>query len=201
MYDVFLGGVSCGTSAKWYERFQEELSDDITVYNGVCEGDSNGDTAQEKNNNQVKELCQLDHCKLAVFYFDDTSSTKANSLMQLGNATGQGKPILVGIEKSDKLNAEIEMIRAFCQGCGIAIVDDLESLIWSTEEYLAELQLCEEYVRYNSPNGKEKRVNNGRGSSGYLRQGSRVHDDACCLSGVSKGRSGRPTAARACLYD
>jgi len=198
MYDVFLGGIKDDTCLQWRKIFKENISNDITIYDSVENGGNNKDSDQKMNNKIGEELFQLDHSKIGVFYFNGKAKIKSNAILELGNAAGQGKPIIVGIEDTnDDLN--VRQIKSWCEGCGIPVVVGLENLVWSTEEYLAEMELCKDVEKYNSDNEEKTNSRNRRGSNNHLRNQCGVRSEESNLHRVSAGRFGKPTSGRTCI--
>lgn len=174
MYDVFLGG----TQGDWYGDFQENISKDISIF--CC-----SENKQKSLGHQIsEELHAVDHCKVAVFYFVNVLDTiPLSQIAHMGNATGKDTPVIVGFATHSGSEGKQD-IKAFCELCGIPIVYGLENLIWSVEEYLSQLAVCECLDGYNSNNGQAKSTNNGRLSNNIVHNRCGIHASESLLSRI-----------------
>ena len=134
LYDVYLAGYS---DANWRDTFVSQLDSDINVYDPIVHNYKELDTA-EKADLVAREMETIEQSDLIVFYFCKEWQSYF-SVLQLGDAVGRGKQVIVCI--ADKIESE-EKIRRYCEYRGIIVVENLDDLVSTTEEYLAEVELC-----------------------------------------------------------
>ncbi len=133
-YDVYLGGV---TAPEWRTEFKSQISSDISVFDPYLEGFqafSNNDKAEQI----AREFYFMDQCDIVVFYFNSTTAKSAR--LQLGDAVGADKQVVVCIDGSVK--GKTFIIR-YCEYRGIPITENVEELVTTVEEYAAEVELCQ----------------------------------------------------------
>ncbi len=134
MYDVYLGGV---VDDFWMREFREQISNDISVFDPQVDGYE--DLSEGELANQVaKEMIHMeDECNIIVFYLNDHYEGVA-SLLEIGDCVGRGKPVIVC------LNQDVwgwEKIRRYCGFRGVIVVETIEDLVRSVEEYLGQIEL------------------------------------------------------------
>lgn len=134
MYDVYLGGV---TTPEWRKEFKAHISSDISVFDPYVETFKKYDK-RSKAEQIAREFCFMEECNIIVFYFD--SKTAKSARLQLGDAVGNDKQTIVC------LNGRVPgktFIKRYCEFRGIILVESIEDLISTVEEYAAELELCQ----------------------------------------------------------
>lgn len=137
MWDVYLAGVS---DRAWRETFKKTISEDIKVFDPVVDG-YNELNEDGKANQVAREMTAMEeNCALVAFYFD-SSWNGQSSMLELGNAVGRGKQVIVCLEGKVK---GANKIQRFCEMQGVIIVSSLDELITTVEEYLGELAMCVE---------------------------------------------------------
>lgn len=134
MYDVYLGGV---TTPQWRKEFKEQISSDISVFDPYVDKFSTYN-AEDKAEQIAREFCFMDECDIIVFYFNSKAAKSAR--LQLGDAVGHGKQVVVCLDGTVPGKT---FIRRYCEFRGILLVESLEDLISTVEECAAELELCQ----------------------------------------------------------
>ena len=134
MWDVYLGGIVDRT---WRETFKNTISADIKVFDPVID---KYDTLNESEraNESAREVLAAEKCALVVFYLDSSWLGQSN-MLELGDAVGRGKQVVVCLV--DKVIGD-EKIRRYCELQGVIVVQSLDELVTTVEEYLAELAMC-----------------------------------------------------------
>lgn len=132
MFDVYLGGVS---ASEWRKEFKKQISPDISVFDPYVE---NFDASQEKIEQIARELYFIDESNIIIFYIDNSVVSKSIYL-QLGDALGNDQQTIVCLTKDV---SESSYIRNYCEYRGVLITESIEELVTTTEEYAAEVELC-----------------------------------------------------------
>ncbi len=134
MYDVYLGGV---TTPEWREDFKSQISSDIEVFDPYLIKFEDLDIT-DKAEQSAREFYFMEQCNILVFYLDTQSPAKSVRL-QIGDAVGRGKQVIVC------LDGEVQgktYIKQYCEYRGVILSESLSELIRTVEEYTAELELC-----------------------------------------------------------
>lgn len=139
MWDIYLGGLS---DSSWREQLKSQISKDISIFDPMVENYETMD-ATEKANETAKQLETMrENCAVLVFYLNH--EWKGHStLLEIGEAIGRGNQIILCLEGEVK---DREKIRLYCEYHGALVVESLDELISTTEEYMAELALVVEVV-------------------------------------------------------
>lgn len=133
-YDVYLGGV---TTSEWREKFKSQISSDISVFDPYLEGFdtfTKGDKAEQI----ARELYFIEQCDIVVFYLDTTQSKSVR--LQIGDAVGHDKQVIVCLDKGVEGAPYIEH---YCEYRGVILINTMEELVRTVEEYAAEVELCQ----------------------------------------------------------
>ena len=131
--DVYLAGYA---NTKWREEFKNTIARDIEIFDPI-DSRYNEFTPSEKSNQIAKELEHIERCEIIVFYFCPEWDS-CYSILQLGDAVGRGKQVVVCIIPGD---GSEEKIRRYCEYRGVVTVNNLEDLIVNTEEYLGQVEI------------------------------------------------------------
>jgi len=134
VYDVYLGGVM---TPEWRKEFKSRISSDISVFDPYVETFVKFDN-NEKTEQIAREFYSMNECDIIIFYLDSTAAKSA--LLQLGDAVGNGKQVIVCLNES--VPGET-FIKRYCEFRGIVLVESMEDLVIVTEECAAELELCQ----------------------------------------------------------
>lgn len=135
MYDVYLGGY---TDTGWRNSFCDSLSEDISVFDPIVEGYEDFDITQ-KANQVAQELEMIETSSVVVFYLHENWKSYF-SMLELGDAVGRGKQVIVCIDTP--IDSE-EKIRRYCEYRGMIIVSSLDELVTTVEECIGQMELCE----------------------------------------------------------
>ncbi len=135
MCDVYLGGMSI---YDWRSWFKTEISDDISVFDPTVQ---NYDTYEEleKTNQMARELIYMEKSNIVVFYINELWNG-ASTLLELGDAVGRGKKVILCLEGNVY---ECDKIERYCDYRNITLVRTLDDLVIATEECVARIYLCE----------------------------------------------------------
>jgi hypothetical protein len=135
MYDVYLGGYA---DERWREEFCNGLNDeDITIFDPMHD-DYGTFNESEKANQVAQELEMIESSSVIVFFLDPEWKSYF-SMLQLGDAVGRGKQVIVCI--SGSIESE-EKIRRYCEYRGALVADNIDDLVTYTEECLGQMELC-----------------------------------------------------------
>ncbi len=132
MYDVYLGGVM---TCDWREELKSRISTDISIFDPYLE---NFDE-KEKVEQIAREFYFIEQCDIITFYLDGSSDAKSVRV-QIGEAAGQGKQVVICM--TDDVNG-FDYITKYCEYKGIPIVNSLSDLVTLVEECAAETDLCD----------------------------------------------------------
>jgi len=135
MFDIYLTGCS---DTKWRTELKESVARDITIFDPIHPKYSSFNES-EKANQVANELENLENCQIIVFHLPKNWNS-AYSLLQLGDAVGRGKQVIVLLEPG--VTAE-EKITWYCEYYGVLLVDNLEDLVENIEECVAQMELME----------------------------------------------------------
>ncbi len=133
-YDVYLGGV---TTSEWREEFKSQLSSDISVFDPYLK-EFDTFTKEDKTEQIARELYFIEQCNIVVFYLNSTQTSKSVRL-QIGDAVGQDKQVIICLDEGVEGASYIEH---YCEYRGVILVNTMEELISTAEEYAAEVELC-----------------------------------------------------------
>ncbi len=133
-YDVYLAGYP---DVSWRKSFLSLVDEDVTVYDPIID-EYKDLNHKEKANLVASELESIEISEIIVFYLCKNWQSYF-SMLQLGDAAGRGKQVVVCI--ADAIDSE-EKIRRYCEYRGIIVVENLDDLASTVEEYLAEVELC-----------------------------------------------------------
>ncbi len=137
MWDVYLGGLSV---CDWRKNFKSEIGEDISVFDPMVDNYAILDETARADQT-AKELTHIsDKCTLIVFYWNNGWDGSA-SLVELGDAVGRGKQVIVCLDGDIKAE---DSIRKYCEFNGVPIVETLDELVMVSEEYFGELEICED---------------------------------------------------------
>lgn len=132
--DVYLAGYA---NRLWRDKFIEQIDNDVEVYDPWIENYVSLNGAG-KADQVARELEMIEECELIVFYLCKEWESRFSTL-QLGDAVGRGKQVVICI--SDAIDGEAK-IRRYCEYRGVIVTTNLEDLVTTVEEYLAEVELC-----------------------------------------------------------
>lgn len=133
MFDVYLGGYA---NTKWREEFKNQIARDITVFDPYDE-EYDSFNEEEKANHIAKELEHIEQSDIIAFYMCKHWNS-LYSMMQLGEAIGQGKQIIACIEEETEDTKKIER---YCEYRGIPVVDNVEDLVENVEECIGQAEM------------------------------------------------------------
>jgi hypothetical protein len=134
VYDVYLAGYP---DISWRESFLSLIDESITVYDPIID-EYKRLNHEEKADLVASELEFIEKSEIIVFYLCKKWQSYF-SMLQLGDAVGRGKQVVICI--ADTIDSE-EKIRRYCEYRGIIVVESLDDLVSTVEEYLAEVELC-----------------------------------------------------------
>ena len=134
MCDIYLGGSS---GQLWRKQFKDEIGTEISIFDPVSASYDNL-TELEKINEIAKSFYQLEKCSIIVFCFDN-SCADAISLIKLGDCIARNKHVVVCI---DGEFVHQDDVKTYCEYHSVVCVRDIEDLITTTEEYLAQIEMC-----------------------------------------------------------
>ncbi len=134
MCDVYLGGISC---KEWRRSLKNEISQDISIFDPTVEGYDDYDEF-EKSDHAAKELFQIERCDVIVFYLNEQWDG-ASTLLELGDSVALDKQVVVCLDGDVKGQ---EKIKRYCEYRGVFVVNSLDELIVTIEEYIAQIDLC-----------------------------------------------------------
>ncbi len=120
MYDVYVAGIPEKT---WREKFKEELSDDISVFDPL---------AQESIRYDMK------NAKLIVFYFNHYWNGDG-TLLYLGDVIKASKPVIICTDGNIRSSKQMDR---YSEQKNVTIVNSIEELVSTAEEYIAQMELC-----------------------------------------------------------
>lgn len=133
-YDIYLGGVA---TPEWRGKFKAQVSSDISVFDPYVEMFAEYDK-NDKAEQIAREFHFMGECDVIVFYLD--SQTAKSARLQLGDAVGNNKQVIVCLEGAVPGKT---FIKRYCEFRGIILVESMEDLISTVEECAAELELCQ----------------------------------------------------------
>ena len=133
--DVYLAGYA---DKEWRSEFMSSISNDIKVFDPMIQNYDELDEG-EYADQVARELELAETSEVVVFYLDENWKSYF-SMIQLGDTVGRGKQVVVCMPNDIESEAKI---RRYCEYRGIGIADNLEDLVSSVEELLAETELCE----------------------------------------------------------
>jgi len=133
-YDVYLGGV---TTPKWREDFKSHLSNDISIFDPYV-NKFDTFTKEDKAEQIARELYFIEQCDIIIFYLSSAESSKSARL-QIGDAVGHDKQVIVCLDEGVEGASYIEH---YCEYRGVILVNTIEELVTTVEEYAAEVELC-----------------------------------------------------------
>lgn len=133
-YDVYLGGV---TTSEWRSEFKSQISSDISVFDPYVT-DTSKWNGEDKGEQIAREFYFMDQSSIVIFYFNEKTSKSGR--LQLGDAVGHEKQVVVCIDGKVPGKTFIER---YCEYRGVLLVESIEDLVATVEEYSAELELCQ----------------------------------------------------------
>jgi len=133
--DVYLAGYA---DAEWREDFKERIARDITIYDPFIQSYESLNT-DGKAEQVAREFESIDNCKLIIFYLCKEWDSHY-SMIQLGDAVGKGKQVVVHVELGMD---SAEKITRYCEYRGIIVVNIMEDLVENVEEFLAQSEMAE----------------------------------------------------------
>ncbi len=134
MYDVYLGGA---TSSEWRNAFKSQISSDVSTFDPYVDNFSKFKSI-DKAEQVAREFYFMDQCDILVFYFNSSAAKSAR--LQLGDAAGQEKQIVVCLD--GKVKGKM-FLKRYCEYRGILLVTSMEDLVSTVEECAAEMELCQ----------------------------------------------------------
>ena len=134
MFDVYLGGI---LSKTWRKTFKEQIDKKNSIFDPYVKNFLKSDNF-EKSEQIAREFYFIDQSKIIVFYFN--SSLSKSSRVQLGDATGRGKQVIVCL---DGRVPGCVYIERYCEYRGIFIVYSIEELVQTVNECLEQVKLCQ----------------------------------------------------------
>ena len=134
-YDVYLGGVM---TSEWREEFKAQISSDISVFDPYCEK-FNVFTEEDKAEQIARELYFIEQCSIVIFYLDSSQTSKSVRL-QIGDAVGHDKQVIVCLDNGVD---GASYIKHYCEYRGVILDNSVEELVSTVEEYTAEVELCQ----------------------------------------------------------
>jgi len=134
MYDVYLGGI---TSPEWRKEFTSQVSSDISIFDPFIK-DYSKYKSKDRFEQIAREFYFMDQCSILVFYFNSRSAKSAR--LQLGDAVGRGRQVIVCLDGHVKGKT---FIKRYCEYRGILLTNSIEDLITTVEACASELELCQ----------------------------------------------------------
>lgn len=135
MYDVYLGGHA---DTEWRNTFRKLLSSDISVFDPIVDNYHKLD-CEAKANLVAQELEAIAKSKVVVFYLSENWQSYF-SMIQLGDAVGRGKNVVVCIDS--KIESEEKILR-YCEFRGVWLVNSIDEMVTATEQFIGQLELCD----------------------------------------------------------
>lgn len=136
MYDVYLGGISV---PEWRNEFKSQISSDISVFDPFIQTTEFKKLKKHDKTEQVaREFYFMDQCNIIIFYIDNTTLAKSVRL-QIGDAIGRNKQVVVCL--AGKVIGK-KYMQQYCEYRGVTVVNSIEELVSTVEEYVAQLELC-----------------------------------------------------------
>lgn len=139
MWDVYLGGLSDQT---WRSKLKNEISQDITIFDPMVEDYESYDEGARANETARQLSTMQEKCAIIAFYLN-AQWTGHSTLLEIGDAVGRGAQVIVCLDGEVK---DLEKIQRYCEYHGVLLVDTLDDLITTIEEYMAELSMVMETV-------------------------------------------------------
>jgi hypothetical protein len=134
MWDIYLGGLS---EPSWRAKFKSEISPDISIFDPMVENYETFSEHQRANERAHQFVVMQNECTVIVFYLND--KWKGHStLLEIGDAVGRGIQVILCLDGKVK---DAEKIQRYCEYHGVLVVNSLDDLITTVEEYMAELSL------------------------------------------------------------
>ena len=130
-YDVYLGGI---TSPQWRKDFKSQISSDISVFDPYLDKLNEEDKIEQI----ARELYFIEQCEIVVFCLNSEKTSKSSRL-QLGDAVGHDKQVIVCLDGNVEGSSYVEK---YCEYRGVVVVFSVEDLVRTVEEYVAEVELC-----------------------------------------------------------
>lgn len=137
MWDVYLGGLS---DHAWRDKLKSEISQDITIFDPMVDDYETFDESARANETARQLSTMQEKCAVIAFYLN--SEWKGHStLLEIGDAVGRGVQVILCLDGEVK---DSEKIQRYCEFHGVLVVDSLDDLITTIEEYMAELSMVME---------------------------------------------------------
>ncbi len=138
MYDVFLGGT---TEKKWRDEFKSTIRSDVSVFDPEDYECDHSDSSVA--NGIARELYHLEECNTLVFNLlrDDPWTVKAilPIMVMIADSIGRGLQVIVCY---DDQNEDLDYLDRYFEYQGVHVVHNLEDLVTSIEETVAQMELC-----------------------------------------------------------
>lgn len=131
--DVFLAGYA---DAEWRTEFKERIARDIVILDLY---DANYPLLMEDGKAELvaQELESIEDCELVVFYLCKEWNSPY-SMLQLGDAVGRGKQVIVHIGAG--VSGATKIMR-YCEYRGVVFVRNMDDLVENVEEYLSQSEM------------------------------------------------------------
>lgn len=125
-YDVYLGGVM---TPEWRKQFKSQISSDISIFDPYLENYKEL-TSKDETEQIARAFYFMDLSKVIVFYFDSTTAKSAR--LFLGDSIGHGKQVIVCLD--GRVTGKT-FLQRYCEYRGIVMVDSIDELVTTVEEY------------------------------------------------------------------